>query len=331
MRTVSGASSRPEVRFSPLACAHARALHGSSRRTSAPVRWRHPARWQAPSRPAVQAISSTHGTGCPPQRSQAYLDSILRHLLLGLPHGIFPVVKNAGRQHRVSMTDCHPLYQMLEIANPPLAMIGMSNASENARVSSRSNPSRVPSRSMLVSRISPAPSCCTLRPHSSASRPVPRRPPPWVNTSQRGAVWRRSGHSFGVDGRHDALRAHLAARLGDQIGVQHRSGVDAYFVGTGVEQPRAHPQRSAPPPMVNGMRPAPRPPRSFPGSGRAPPSSAVISRKHSSSAPCSSYRRAISIRIAGIAQPDEIDALDHASARDVQTRNDSLCQTDNIK
>ena len=37
---------------------------------------------------------------------------------------------------------------------------------------------------MLVSRISPAPSACILRPHSSASSPVALRPP-CVKTSQR--------------------------------------------------------------------------------------------------------------------------------------------------
>src|SRR5579885_3409115 len=47
-----------------------------------------------------------------------------------------------------------------------------------------SKPCLVPSRSIDVSRISPAPSSVIRRAQPMASRPVARRPP-WVNTSQR--------------------------------------------------------------------------------------------------------------------------------------------------
>src|SRR5262245_44876388 len=60
---------------------------------------------------------------------------------------------------------------------PPEAITGTPTASDTARVSARSKPSRVPSRSMLVSRISPAPAASMRRAHSSASMPVPLRPP----------------------------------------------------------------------------------------------------------------------------------------------------------
>ena len=62
---------------------------------------------------------------------------------------------------------------------PPEAITGTGTASLTARVSSRSKPLLVPSRSMLVSRISPAPSSAMRRAQSTASRPVLRRPP-WV-------------------------------------------------------------------------------------------------------------------------------------------------------
>src|SRR5476649_712167 len=65
---------------------------------------------------------------------------------------------------------------------PPEAITGMPMASETPRVRPRSKPDLVPSRSMLVSRISPAPSCSIFRAHSMASMPVALRPP-WVNTS----------------------------------------------------------------------------------------------------------------------------------------------------
>ena len=60
---------------------------------------------------------------------------------------------------------------------PPLAITGTGTASATARVSARSYPVRAPSRSMLVSRISPAPRSAPSRAHSMASRPVGVRPP----------------------------------------------------------------------------------------------------------------------------------------------------------
>src|SRR5450830_23907 len=65
---------------------------------------------------------------------------------------------------------------------PPEAITGTLTASDTARVSSRSKPDLVPSRSMLVSSSSPAPMASILRAHSTASRPVALRPP-CVNTS----------------------------------------------------------------------------------------------------------------------------------------------------
>ena len=66
---------------------------------------------------------------------------------------------------------------------PPEAITGRRTAPLTARVSSMSYPACVPSRSIDVSRISPAPACSPRVAHSTASRPVARRPP-WLNTSQ---------------------------------------------------------------------------------------------------------------------------------------------------
>ena len=63
-------------------------------------------------------------------------------------------------------------------------MTGISTASLTARVSGRLKPCFVPSLSMLVSRISPAPRRCISTAHSTASKPVGVRPP-WVKISQR--------------------------------------------------------------------------------------------------------------------------------------------------
>src|SRR5215218_4335352 len=65
---------------------------------------------------------------------------------------------------------------------PPLAITGMDTAPRTARSIFRSNPALVPSKSIELSRISPTPSSAPRAAHSTASIPVPRRPP-WVVTS----------------------------------------------------------------------------------------------------------------------------------------------------
>src|SRR3989338_4815488 len=70
-----------------------------------------------------------------------------------------------------------PSARCCKLPTPPLAITGISSASVTARVSARSKPFFCPSRSMLVSRISPAPRCCIFFAHSTASSPVALRPP----------------------------------------------------------------------------------------------------------------------------------------------------------
>src|SRR5882757_3190054 len=70
---------------------------------------------------------------------------------------------------------------------PPLAITGTVTADRTARSIGRSNPARVPSASMELSRISPTPNSAPRAAHSTASIPVPRRPP-WVVTSQPDGV-----------------------------------------------------------------------------------------------------------------------------------------------
>ena len=66
---------------------------------------------------------------------------------------------------------------------PPLATTGTVTTARAARISSRSKPRVVPSASIEFSRISPAPSRTARWDHSTASIPVPVRPP-WVVTSK---------------------------------------------------------------------------------------------------------------------------------------------------
>src|SRR4030066_221273 len=75
-----------------------------------------------------------------------------------------------------------PSYRWSSVPTPPEAITGIPTRSAMVRVNRMSYPSRVPSRSMLVSRISPAPYRSIRAAHSTASIPVGVRPP-WVYTS----------------------------------------------------------------------------------------------------------------------------------------------------
>ena len=106
-------------------------------------------------------------------------------------------------------------------------------ASLTARVSSRSKPSRVPSRSIDVSRISPAPQ--RTRP------PRPTRP-----RRARSACGRRASRPptprrrarRGVDGAHRrTARRTRSAISDDQLGPLDRRGVHRHLVGAGPQQP----------------------------------------------------------------------------------------------
>ena len=55
---------------------------------------------------------------------------------------------------------------------PPEAITGIPTASLTAAVSSQSKPARVPSESIEVNRISPAPRCSASRAHSTTRRPI---------------------------------------------------------------------------------------------------------------------------------------------------------------
>jgi hypothetical protein len=106
-------------------------------------------------------------------------------MLLGLLHGELAIVEDAGRQHRIGAAGLDAIGQVVQVPTPPEAITGTSTASLTARVSARSKPDLVPSRSMLVSRISPAPRAPSRRAQVTASRPVFLRPP-WLYTSHPG-------------------------------------------------------------------------------------------------------------------------------------------------
>ena len=114
---------------------------------------------------------------------------------------------------------------------PPDAMTGMPTASETAAVSRQSNPRSVPSASMEVSRISPAPRASASRAHSTASHEVARAPGVAADDESSGLALR-------VDGDDDGLAAEASGDARDERRVANRGGVDGDLVGPGVDDPR---------------------------------------------------------------------------------------------
>jgi hypothetical protein len=60
----------------------------------------------------IHADSAGYG-----QVLQAHRDAAPRHMLLGLLHRVFTIVKNAGSQHGVSAACLYAIGQMVQIAN----------------------------------------------------------------------------------------------------------------------------------------------------------------------------------------------------------------------
>ena len=105
---------------------------------------------------------------------------------------------------------------------PPEATTGIVTASLTARVIGRSYPFLVPSASMLVRTISPAPSRSTSRAQATASRPVGTRPPlMWTSQTSRPSRSTRFGSMFTtmhwLPKRRAALRTNSGSRTAAEL------------------------------------------------------------------------------------------------------------------
>ena len=149
-----------------------------------------------------------------------------------------------------------------------------------------------------------------------ASIPVELRPP-WVKISQRsdaaGAL-----DALGVDRDHDALLAEFFGRLLDEFAVADGGGVDRDLVGAGAQQRLD---------VVDGAHAAADRQRHEAGFRRAPHdvqhgAAVFVGGGDVEEAELVGAGGVIGDRrfdgIAGVAQIDEVDALDHAAVLDVE-------------
>ena len=170
---------------------------------------------------------------------------------------------------------------------------------------------------MRVTSNSPAPSSASRSACATASIPVGLRPP-WVKTSQPSPTAPR------IDRGDDALAAEPLGDLADQFGPRDRGRIDRDLVRARRAAARAHPRpMRTPPPTVSGMKHTSAVrrttsrivPRAFMAGGDVEEAELV------------GPRRVIGLRlldrIAGVAQVDEVDALDHAPIGDVEAGDDA--------
>jgi hypothetical protein len=167
---------------------------------------------------------------------------------------------------------------------PPLAITGTVTAARTARISSRSKPAVVPSASIEFSRISPAPKCAARCAHSTASAPVPVRPP-WVVTSKPlagpGARRASTDRTMHCDPNRSAASDSSSGRataavLSETLSAPARSSRSTSAT------------LRTPPPTVSGMNTCSAVRRTTSYMVSRPPLDAVMSRNVSSSAPSAS-------------------------------------------
>src|SRR5438045_1490032 len=175
-------------------------------------------------------------------------------------------------------------YMWRAVPAPPDAITGRRTASLTALVSSTSYPAWVPSLSMEVSRISPAPNLWPSAAHSTASRPEGRRPP-WLNTSQPDKPSRLRASIASTTHCAPKTSAHRVMRFGSARAAVLTETLSAPCVSS---SPMSCTLRT-PPPTASGMNTSSAVRATASRRMRRASEEAVISRKTISSAPMRSY------------------------------------------
>ena len=138
----------------------------------------------------------------------SYRNAAGRQICLNFAHRMFAIMKDACRKRRVGCVRVfvQHIIKCSMLPHPPEAIRGTSMILFTACSIGRSKPCLVPSASMLVNRISPAPSLVTVVTIPADRCPVSMRPP-LITTFQPLSSARR----LAIDGGHDALTAKISA------------------------------------------------------------------------------------------------------------------------
>ena len=259
---------------------------------------------------------ATRGTGYGSDRANGHAGG--GHVGLGLGDRVLPEVEDRRGQHGVGVALRRPPRRGGRACPPRRRRSpGSPTASVIAAVSSRSNPAFVPSRSIDVRRISPAPSASARWAHSTAS--MPGRRAPAVGERPRGGRRRPSGRRW----RPRALRAELRRR--SRVMSSGRSTA-AVFTDTLSAPTRSRRRASStermPPPIVNGMKTC---------SATRLAISTIVSRALGRGGDVEEHELVGALGVvaggqlhgvAGIDEVDEVHALHDAARVDVEARDD---------
>jgi hypothetical protein len=207
---------------------------------------------------------------------------LLRHEALGFLHRVLAVVEDAGRQHRIGLAQLDAVGQVLQAAD---AARGDHRNADRVGHAAR--------QAQVEAGLGAVAVHAGQQDFAGAQLSIFLRPFDGVDAGRLAAAVREhfplAGRDLlGVDRHHDALRTVLLRGVVHQLRVRHRRRIHADLVGAGVEQAAhilhlahaaAHRQRNE---HLRGDR-------FDDGRIRSRPSLvAVMSRKVSSSAPCSS-------------------------------------------
>ena len=170
---------------------------------------------------------------------------------------------------------------------PPEATRGTSTTARTARSIARSKPPVVPSASMELSRISPAPSSAPRWAQATASIPVPVRPPCVVTSQPDGVL------VPGAQVRASTLRTSTWLPNRSAISASSPGRATAAELTPTLSAPAARSRRTSsvertPPPTVNGTNTCSAVARTTSSVVSRPAEVALTSRNVISSAPCAS-------------------------------------------
>ena len=132
----------------------------------------------------------------------------------------------------------------------------------------------------------------------------------------------RRSSSLGVDRAHDALRSELAGDLGDQLRTLDRGGVDTHLVGAGTQHPPSVLERANPPADRERDEHLLGDPVHHVDRGLTGVARRRDVEEHQLVGALGVVPRGQLDRVTGVAQIDEVGALDDPTVGDVEARND---------
>ncbi|EAZ61422.1 conserved hypothetical protein [Pseudomonas aeruginosa 2192] len=258
------------------------------------------------------------------QRASAHHDTAAGQVGLGFRHGVLAEVEDARREHRVGLALEDAGGQVLQVADA-----AGSDHRHVHRLADGAGHAQVVTalHAVLVhagqENLASAQVFHLLRPEHGIQ---PGGLAPAMGEDFPARRLARGGNLLRVDGDHDALRAEAVGGLTDELGVEHRGGVDRDLVRAGIQQvadvlhaayAAAHGQRNEhlASHALDGMQ-----------GGVAPVDAGGDIEEGDLVGTLLVVAASDLDRVAGVADVLELDALDHSAVVHVEAGDDAFCQ-----